>query len=116
MYGFPALNKLKPLIGQDLVQVACTSNQVILDFSEDSSIVCETDFVLSGAEGISSAISIPLANTSLIKLLDSSIVELDTEVPSTLTVAFSSRVKLILSDDAQYESFKITVQGQEYTV
>ena len=33
MYGFPSVDKLRPIVGQQLNQIACTSNQILFDFS-----------------------------------------------------------------------------------
>lgn len=115
MYGFPNINELKPLIGQTLVQISCTANQVIFEFDGKTRITCEKNFRLSEKAGKIIDIGIPLDNLYLLQLLDNKIEAVVGENKDCIVLRFSNGDKISLIDDC-YESFKLTIGNKEYLV
>ena len=115
MYGFPEINELRPLIGQTLVQISCTSNQIIFEFEEKARITCEKGIKLSKKNGKTVEVEIPLNELDLLTLLDSKIEALVGENKDCLVLRFSTGDKVTLFDD-DFEAFKLNTGKKEFLV
>jgi hypothetical protein len=116
MYGFPEAHELEVLVGQHLVEVASTANQIILEFSEKASIVCEKGFRLLDKTGNACEVGIPLDQMSIMRLLQEEIRAVLENGKEGLIIKFSNGYSVVLIDDDEYESFRIDVAGRQFVV
>jgi len=118
MYGLDKSQNLQFLVGLELLQLCVSLSQVIMKFSDETSISIECDLRISGVNGeIIDILDIPEAVDHLFCLLGMEIVDVIKLNAGDLTLAFSCGRKLTLMDSNETtESYTITAPEEEVVV
>ena len=118
MYGLEKSLNLQFLIGRELLQLCIGLCQVIMRFSEDTSISIECDLRFTGKNGeIIYLLDIPESSKYLFCLLGMEIVDVMKKDAGDLTLVFSNGFELTLIDSNEStESYTITTPEQEVVV
>jgi hypothetical protein len=98
------------LIGRTLESIHFSTNNVILHFSDDVVITIESTFLHydTRSEAMSQVASIPVIQSSLMRLLGQPISEASGDEQGTLTLTFKNGHVLEIYDSAtHYESYSI---------
>ena len=113
MYQLPEDAWLRPLIGQRLIEISCTINQVIFHFSDDAWIMACREFRLI-SDGGDLEVSLPLSDAAVFRLLECAVRGVSTSDGRTsLHVDFGDRQSLSFSGETNYESFHVCINDDE---
>jgi hypothetical protein len=116
MYGFPKSEELIEIVNNNLIQIACTINQIYLHFDKNITITCENPFAHIDDKGVETVIKIPLSSLKLMALLECSVTSIELVNKSTMIMNFSNGCKIKLIENKFYESFNININSKVYWV
>lgn len=117
MYDFPLPVELGSLVGQSLVQVCASANQISLFFGQSGSITALGDVRQEDELGTSATFAAPAPSLSLFRLIEQRIEKLEViDRRRVLKLWFSNRHTLTFTSDTYYESVHIEVDAQTYIV
>lgn len=120
MYGVSADIALKPLIGQEVIQVCLGSGQIQIHFHKQTAIHIESRWELRDHAG--GLVDEALDNSQtpsnsdtyrIHRLLGATAIGFSVDPPKSFTVRFDTGLSLIVYDDSDhYESFHVFTHGQ----
>lgn len=110
MYGLPLQEDFGFLIGAQVTQISLGLHQAQIRFvPEGTAIFIETDIVFLTPDGACHHYDkIPDAASSLVSLLDATIVQVHVTLPGTLRIDFDNKCQIEIKDSSSmYECYQI---------
>jgi hypothetical protein len=117
MYEFPQENDLRQLVGQTVIQVCCTINQITFHFGMKTSISACSTFLHKDHLGQAHEITVPVSTASVFVLLECQVVNIARgEGGFDLTLSFSNGHMLSFSSYDSYESVSLRINDKVWIV
>lgn len=103
------------LVGKNLELLCFAQYQVNMHLEGDVSITIEGDFEhLNGETGEQREATFPMAESTLMRLIESSVVSAEVDASGCLRIAFSNQDVLNIPPTPGYDSYCIEVGGEEF--